>query len=173
MKYKKSKLLVLAMAITLAIILVTPAQAKMPLVGTMDLTFNLAWLDVGPSETVPEWEGTITIDGDEYFMEFFNIGTGKQGDQIPGKTLHFGEIWKIWDDEEHSNLLLMGTDEGVVSLANSEYRMNGVVEEANGDFKIWQNRNVHMSGDITWQVVVTPEGPVVAPETAPGVFRIN
>ena len=168
MKFKKPMPLVLAMAITLAIILVAPAQAKKPLVGTMDLTFNLAWS--GPSETVPEWEGTITIGDDVYFMKFFNIGTGKQGDQDPGMTLHFGEIWKIWDGD---TLILQGTDEGVVSLANNKYRMNGVVTEACGDFAIWEGRNVHMSGYITWQNLGTEENPIMAPEYAPGVFRIN
>jgi hypothetical protein len=162
MKYKKSMPLVLAMAITLAIILVAPAQAKKPLIGIMDLEFNLAWS--GPSTTIPEWEGTITFDGIVFYdMKFFNIGTGKEGDQDPGKTLHFGEIWKIWDD---GALILQGTDEGVVSLVNSKYRMNGVVEDASGPFAGWEGRNVHMSGIIEWY-------PFGAPHFAPGVFRIN
>jgi hypothetical protein len=164
MKGKTSKLLMLTLTLTLALILVTPVLAMEPLRGTMDLTFNLAWS--GPSETIHEWNGSITIGDDVYFMEFFNIGTGKQGDQDPGMTLHFGEIWKIWEDEERDNLLLNGTDEGVVSLANSEYRMNGVVTVAYGDFVIWEGRNVHMSGIIEWY-------PFGAPHFAPGIFRIN
>jgi hypothetical protein len=169
MNRRESKLLMLAMVTTLALILVAPAQAKKPLVGTMDLTFNLAW--PGPSETIPEWEGTITFDGIVFYdMKFFNIGTGKQGDQDPGNTLHFGEIWKIWDE---GTLILQGTDDGVVSLSNSKYRMNGVVTEAYGEFTIWEGRNVHMNGDIIWQNLGTEEEPIMAPETAPGVFRMN
>ena len=171
MKYRKSMPLMLAMAITLTIILVAPAQAKKPLVGMMDLEFNLAWS--GPSEEVHEWSGTITINGFDYYMEFFNIGTGKEGDQDPGKTLHFGEIWKIWENEDRDNLLLKGTDEGVVSLANNGYRMNGVVTEAYESFAIWDGRNVHMSGYITWQNLGTEEDPIMAPQYAPGEFRIN
>ena len=168
MKRKSSKLLVLAMATILAIILVVPVQAKTPLVGIMDLEFNLAWS--GPSTTIPEWEGTITIDDTEYDMLFFNIGTGKQGNQAPGKTLHFGEIWEIWDD---TTIIMKGTDEGVVSLQNSKYRMNGVVEEASGSFTDYECRNVHMSGIIEWQNLGTEEDPIMAPQYAPGVFRVN
>ena len=163
MKYKKNIPLVLTATITLALILIAPAQAKKPLIGMMDLTFNLEWS--GPSETVPEWVGTITIDGAEYDMKAYNLHSS-----FLGETLHFGEIWKIWDGD---SLILQGTDEGVVSLANNKYRINGVVTEAYGDFAIWEGRNVHMSGYITWQNLGTEENPIMVPETAPGEFRIN
>ena len=51
--------------------------------------------------------------------------------------------------------------------------MNGEVDVANGPFVEWMGRKVHMSGEITWQVLETPDGPVVAPATAPGILRIN
>jgi hypothetical protein len=51
--------------------------------------------------------------------------------------------------------------------------MNGEIDVANAPFAEWLGRNVHMSGVITWQVLDTPDGPIVAPETAPGTFRIN
>lgn len=160
MKRTGSKLLMLAIAATLAVILVAPALAKKPLRGTMELEFNPDWS--GPSEDVPEWTGSITIDDAVYDMEFYNLGTGKQGNQAPGNTIHFGEIWVILNGD---TLLMKGTDEGVVSLANSKYRMNGEVTEAYSDFAIWDGNKVHMSGYITWD-----DG---APATAPGTLRIN
>ena len=160
MKYRESKLIMLVMITTLALILITPVQAVRPRVGTMELTFNLAWS--GPSETIPEWEGTITIENSVYNMKFYNLASRQTGN-----TLHFKEIWKIYDGE---TLVLLGTDEGVVSLSNSKYRMNGEVTEAYGDFSILRYCNVHMSGDITWQNLGTSEDPIMAPETAPGIF---
>jgi hypothetical protein len=38
---------------------------------------------------------------------------------------------------------------------------------------MWLGRKVHMSGIITWQNLGTPEVPIIAPATAPGILRIN
>jgi len=49
-------------------------RAQQPLYGEMDLEFNLGWL--GPSLTIPEWTGTVTIDGIPYGMAFFSTDSG-------------------------------------------------------------------------------------------------
>jgi hypothetical protein len=171
--------ILLALTITLGV--AAPAIAKTPLVGTMDLQFNLAW--PGPSEEVPDWVGTVTIDGVEYGMAFFNTGTGKPFESQPsGGVVFFEETWVIYQDLhfafeevdagfvltefEPGDVLLSGYDRGVVTLANGSYRMNGFVEEANGPYESWLGRQVHMSGTV----IFSAQG---APNFAPGVFRLD
>jgi hypothetical protein len=190
-------------AIALAFVAVAVVQAKKPLYGTMDLEFNLG--HPGAQAEIPDWVGTVTINGKEYGMLFWAIGNGKSfiGDP-PGLKVHFfEEIWAIYDLSSYGDppggfgfrdlipsddpsdwsywlpcnsppeLVLFGGDQGITNLQNSKYHMNGNVEGAFGDFEDWQGRNVHMSGDIVWQTLETPEGPVIAPYQAPGTFRIN
>ncbi len=162
---------VLLMAVAL------PADARQPLRGDMDLQFNLGW--PGPSETVPDWVGTITIDGDEYGMAFFNTGTGKPFDEQPADNVFFEETWAIYDTLEFSfdgdgiletfmpgDVVLSGYDRGITTVANSKYHMNGDVRVAEGPFTDWLGRSVHMSGIIEWY-------DFGAPQYAPGTFRIN
>jgi len=112
-----------------------------PLVGTMDLTYNLLW--EGPGLIVPTWEGTITIDGYEYDMYFYATTWGKD----VGKVHFFEEVWLIKDDD---NVLLTGTDTGVLHFANSKGRMNGVVTDANEEYAHLIGHNVTMSGTVNW-----------------------
>ncbi|MFX1301208.1 MAG: hypothetical protein ACFFAL_05630 [Promethearchaeota archaeon] len=173
--------ILLVFAFSIALVAAAPVQAKKPLIGDMNLEFNLGW--AGPSDVIPEWVGTITINEVDYGMVFFNLGTGKPfASAGEGNVLFYGEIWAIYewvtfDFEsqvlETGELILMGTDEGVLSFANSKYRMNGVVTEVGVGWEIYNGRNVHMSGYIEWQTLQTPDGPVVAPYKAPGIFRIN
>ncbi|UCB60625.1 MAG: hypothetical protein JSW72_00745 [Candidatus Bathyarchaeota archaeon] len=158
MREIKRLIVLLALALTLLFAAV-PVQAKEPLKGSMELYFMVGGPDIGYGP--PIWSGTISgdINGEMYF---YNVGTGKQGNQAPGKTIHFGEVWYIITVDG----VLLGTDEGVVSLDGSEYRMNGVVTQATGDWVYLEGRNVHMSGYITWAAPGVPE-------TAPGTFRIN
>ena len=185
-------IVLLALAFTLALVPAIPAQAKKPLIGTMDLEFNLLW--PGPQADIPDWAGNITFNGDEYRMLFFAIGSGKAFVDDPGKVHFFEEIWAIYDTDDFTSLLpsddpgdwaywlpsnapaelvLWGYDAGVVAWQNNKYRMNGNVEEASGAFEVWEGRNVHMSGEIEWQEIETQEGPTLAPHHAPGTFRIN
>jgi hypothetical protein len=152
-------------------------NAKNPLYGTMDLQFNLAW--PGYSTEIPDWVGTITIDGVEYGMAFFCIGSGKPFDPGPANVIFFGEIYVIYYDLdftfnedgtlgvfEPGAIALWGYDNGLTNLKNNKYHMNGNVEDANGIFSQWIGRQVHMSGVIVWY-------PFAAPQYAPGTFRIN
>ena len=100
-------------------------------------------------------------------MIFTNVGTGKRGEQEPGMTMPFAEVWLISSDKKGKKMLLTGTDEGVVS-PNSEYRMNGVVTGAAPQWSHLIGRTIHASGYITWD----PDIPGL-PLTAPGTFRIN
>ena len=150
----KTKLVLLTSVLLLMSFVIPSVLALKPLRGTMAL-------DRQP--TNPVWVGTITIDNIEYKMCFTNIGTGKPYLSNPGKDLHFGEIWLITDFED--NLVLTGTDSGVVATANWKYRMNGVVTATNAAFEAYLGRQVHMDG-----IVLFVDGVI---STAPGEFRID
>jgi hypothetical protein len=177
----------------LAFVSITPALAKKPLIGYMNLEFNLAWLPAlggpGYQKVVPDWVGEITIGEKTYGMLFFAFETGKPFDDPTGNSnrLFFGEIWAIydvskdefpdipnnnfddWDDwnpETCEDCVMYGYDAGLTNLANSKYHMGGYVIYANGDFAGWEGRRVHMSGLIEWY----PNG---APYKAPGILRLN
>lgn len=181
---RRKLLLSSLLVLTLTLGVVAPATAKKPLVGTMELQFNLDW--PGPSEEIPDWVGTVTIDGTEYGMAFFNTGTGKPFDSQPnGGVIFFEETWVIYEQLDFTferiddqiegfrltefnpgDVLLSGYDRGVVSLANGGYRMNGFVEVAEDPYESWLDRQVHMSGVVEFSA----EG---APLYAPGTFRLN
>lgn len=153
-------------------------SAKNPLIGTLDLQFNLAW--PGPQDEIPDWIGTITIDDVEYGMAFFAIGSGKPFATDPSTSVHFfEEIYVIYFELdftfnedgvlvyfEEGDIALWGYDVGITNMINSKYHMTGNVEEAYGIFEPWIGRNVFMSGIIEWY-------PFGAPQYAPGTFRIN
>jgi hypothetical protein len=172
-----------ALALLLALFLVgslgsaATATPRYRVTGAMDLQYNLCW--PGPQDVQPDWVGTITIEDVAYPMAFFNIGTGKPFAESPGKVVHFEEIWTVYTSLDYAfdedgclaefvpgSVLLSGGDEGVVTLANSTYRMNGSVEVANAPFTDLLGRNVHMSGVIEWY-------PFGAPQYAPGVWRTS
>ena len=157
---------------------IAAVDAKKPLYGDMKLQFHKGW--PGPQPDIPDWIGTITIDGVEYGMAFFAIGSGKPFDADPSLSVHFfEEIYVIYSelyftfdeagylvDFEPGAIALWGYDVGITNMINSKYHMTGNVEEAFGDFSQWIGRNVFMSGVIEWY----PDG---WPQYAPGTFRIN
>jgi hypothetical protein len=183
-KVKASSLLLLVF--TLALLPAGFTQAKKRLIGAMDLEFNLAWL--GPTDNVPDWVGNITINGEQYGMLFFAIGSGKPFTaDPPGGSVHFfEEIWAIydmdgktfpdlptlegWEDwlpkKNPAELILQGHDVGITNKINTNYHMNGNVEYAAAGWEMYLGRNVYMSGEIIWD-------PAGFPLSAPGTFRIN
>jgi len=90
---------------------------------------------------------------------------------IPSEDPADWEYWLPSNDSEE--LVLWGYDYGQTNIQTSKYHMNGYVEEASDPFTGWEGRSVHMNGVIEWQNVGTPEEPIMAPQYAPGVFRIN
>jgi len=184
-KKMRKKLSVALLTISIILIMsMKPINAGAPITGIMELEYNLAW--PGPQAEIPDWIGTITIDGKTYGMAFFAIGSGKPWDEkSTGSAFFFGEIWEIYESIDFKfkdgvlkkfrpgDIVLKGTDEGLTNLKNSNYGMNGIVEKTNQDFANWLGHNVHMSGVIEWQIVQTPEGPEVAPFKAPGTFHLT
>ena len=148
MRCEKSKLLMLALALTSVLMTAVIVNAK-PLYGVMALDFT--------GLTNPVWSGTISgdINGKMYFIN--------TGGRDVGQAHFFEETWLITD--ENDDMLLTGTDTAVVSWRNAKYRMNGVVLDAAPKYTHLIGHNVHMSGIITF------DGET--PDTAPGVFRVN
>ncbi len=176
----RKKLITVILVISFLTLVQTTAavNAKNPLIGTLELQFNLAW--PGPQDEIPDWIGTITIDDVEYGMAFFAIGSGKPFVTDPSTSVHFfEEIYVIYfelyftfnedgtlGDFDPGAIALWGYDVGITNMINSKYHMTGNVEEADGIFEPWIGRNVYMSGIIEWY-------PFGAPQYAPGTFRIN
>jgi hypothetical protein len=143
---------------------VTESLGKKPaahLSGMMDLDF------MGPMGPYV-WVGTVDLEGYGQFGMRFIHTSGPARDYSMARP--FEEIFEIYDPGNPTIVCLAGTDAGVTTLANSKFRMNGVVEVATGPFEMWLGRNVHMSGIISWQTLL--DGAVI-PETAVGPFRVN
>jgi hypothetical protein len=164
----------LALGLTL---LAVPATAQDKLAGTMDLSWNGCW--TGPNEAIPDWTGTIDIDGDVYDMLFWNVGTGWPPGQTPeAPYAAFNEIWAIYDglelafDDEcavetfEGDLVLWGHDAGLLDTETAGYEMTGTVTQAFGDFADLTDGSVTMGGTV----VFDEEG---NPLTAPGEFAIS
>jgi hypothetical protein len=145
---------------------VTNTLAKKPvpnLTGEVDTDFVP---DGNPVGTDYYWNGIITIDGEPYGMRFLSL-TPPRG---YSGAFPFKERFEIYENgflgvPEH--LLLEGPNHGVVSFANDRFRANGKIEVANAPFEMWDGRNVHISGIVTWAIED------ILPAGATGTFRIN
>ena len=151
----------LTLALVSVLMTIIVAQAK-PLYGEMELYIP----PIGNPPAAPEgswltWGGTIS--GDINGNMFFYKTDGRWPSEM---NSHFWEIWIITDIQ--GNMLLMGTDKGVVSWANLKYRMNGVVTNAAPQYTSLIGHRVHMYGDI-----IEGDEDLDIPWEAPGVFRVN
>ncbi len=160
----KKRVAVLLGAVSLLMLVsVTPSVAKAPLEGMIHAQFNLAW--PGPDQTdIPDWIGTIAIDGQEYGIAFFRVGNGKPFEEDPSaQVVFFEEVWRIYDSLtyefdaggglvlfEPGEVVLSGTNSGVVTVANSKFHWTGSVVEAAEPYAEWLGRRAYGSGDITW-----------------------
>ena len=133
-------------------------MAKKPaakLIGPMDLTFDL-------TRAPYYWDGTVDFgDYGVYGIRFESLG----GRDV-GQAHHFIENFEIYDLITDA-VCLGGPDAGVTTLANSKFRMNGVVEVVNTPFEEWLGRSVHISGLIIWGATGPP------PVAGVGTVRIN
>jgi hypothetical protein len=133
---------------------VTNSLAKPHLTGTIVLTFT---------NTYPYfWNGTVTFGSETYDLRFKSLAV--EPPPLPPQAYVFDERFEIYDN---GTLVLEGPNHGVVPCGNDKFTANGKVEQANAPFEMWDGRNVHISGIITW---VTP---CVEPAGATGTFRIN
>ena len=144
--------------------------------GKMDLKWNACY-GGPPSEEVPDWIGTVELDGAVHDILYFNVATGRPPTLPPQEPpmLSAHEIWAIYDglellfDDEcaietfEGDLVLWGHDYGVATLP--DFVLNGTVIEASADFTELAGHDVTISGVVD----LTEEG---APSAAPGEFVI-
>jgi hypothetical protein len=140
-------------------------------------------LAVGPQEEIPDWVGTVTLDGETYGIAFFNTGTGKPFAEKPGRNLFFEETWTVYEELdfafedgflvtfEPGDVLMSGYDSGVSVSANSTFRMSGDIRVANGEFAAWLGRGAHMMGAM--ELYPPDHDHAGLPHRASGPFRAN
>lgn len=109
------------------------------------------------------WEGTISgdIEGVIKWWSMLNEML------FTGQASHYEQRFKIWNANEE--LLLVGDDAGTTTARhekNSNWRANGTIILAYGDFADYFGRQAHSAGHFTW---VAPEFPY----EGTGTFRVN
>jgi hypothetical protein len=167
----------LSLVLTAVLALAPAAMAEDKAEGAFDLAWNECW--PGPNDEVPDWVGTIDMDGDVHDMVFFLLGDGRPPNHDLAEPLGaFIEIWAIYDgleityDEECAretyagDLVMWGHDAGVTDWGAMEFAMTGTVVEGFGDYADLAGTDVAMSGTAT----VDDDG---NPLTAPGVLEIG
>lgn len=105
---------------------------------------------------VPEPGGMWTVNGVEYYGPGANLGTGKPFEEvIRGKAWFFEEELKLYNPA--GELVLILHYNGVMRQLSKlvwVWTINGVVEEAYGEFAMWVGRKVHGDGIVEF----TPDG---------------
>lgn len=165
--------------VLMAVLAVAPATvAQDKVTGEFDLSWNGCWQ--GPGDELPDWIGTVDIDGSVHDMVFFNLGDGRPplSQDPPEGSGAFIEIWAVYDgleisyDEEcatetyEGDLVMWGHDAGLSDYVAQEYAMTGTIVEAFGDYADLAGSTVAMNGTFT----VDEDG---NPLTAPGVLEIG
>lgn len=152
------KLLLSLSLVLMAVLAVAPAtMAQDKVTGDVSLTWNDCWAQ--PGDEVPDWIGTIELDGNAYDMVFFNLGDGRPPNADLAEPLGaFIEIWAVYDGLEiafdeacavesyQGDLVMWGHDAGVSDHGASEYAMTGSVVEAIGDYADLAGQPLFMSG---------------------------
>lgn len=170
----------LSLVLLAASALAPAAVAQGRVTGSMDLKWNTCY-GAPPSEEIPDWIGTVDIDGAVYDMLFFNVGTGHPPtDRVAAPELTVHELWAIYDglelvfDEEcavetfKGDVVMWGNDYGGANFAVSpDYHMAGTVLKAFGDFADLVGRPIEVSG------VVEFDAESGAPTGAPGEIVIG
>ena len=109
------------------------------------------------------WEGTTSGDIEGVIQWWMVVPMS-----TTGQASHFESRFEIWNAAE-TELLLAGDEAGTTTARhgkNSNWRTNGTVTEAYGEFVDWLGRNNHAEGHFTWAAPGLPDHGV-------GTFRIN
>ena len=166
-----------ALALMASLAIAPAAAGADKVTGEVELAWNECF--TGPGDEVPDWVGTVDIDGDVHDMVFFNLGDGRPPNHDPEEgTGAFIEIWAIYDGLElaydaecapeafEGDLVMWGHDAGLSDRDAQAYSMTGTVVEAFGDYADLAGQPIYMSGTFT----LTEDG---GPETAPGVIEFG
>lgn len=168
-QWSKLRSLLVLFLLVAAFVPASTVEAQGPLRGTTDYAFVGLLGQVDAEGRLLAWEGEITGDITGTIQWWAVDGTPDTG-----QVHHFIEHWVILGAD--GSELLSGEDYGTTTirhLKNTIWRTNGTVTDANDDYQHLIGRNVHAGGEITWQWIDTPDGPVPVPEAGTGTFRIN
>ena len=164
--------------VLMAVLAVAPAAtAQEKVEGEFDLAWNECW--PGYNDEVPDWVGTVDLDGDVHDMVFFLLGNGRPpGQELGDDRGAFIEIWAIYDGLEitygeecapeslEGELVMWGHDAGVSDFGAKEFAMTGKVVESSGDYSDLAGADVVMNGTFT----MDEDGNLL---TAPGTIEIG
>ena len=154
------------LALVLVLMPVSQANAKGPLRGEHSYVFVNDFDPV--RELVLVWEGDISGDIDGC-IQWWSAAPP----DVTGQASHYDERWEIWNSCENKETLLLGGSESGSTTTrhfkNSNWRTNGVVEDAADDYAEWIGRRSHMSGNFEWVIL---DG-VPFPSHGDGIFRVN
>jgi len=161
---RKKWAVLVVLAVGLSIVTAVPAVANRPLVGSMDLDFNLGFGDAAAPCPDVTWAGNIDFDGDVHGMAF--VPTAPP--EIVGRAFHFEESWMVYaqpfaftggvlsECDDGNPVVLSGYDAGVESMASLIAVANGAVEwvDPDGPFdEALADRHVHWSGLVEANLV--------------------
>ena len=110
------------------------------------------------------WEGPISGDINGVIKWWMDGSTMV----YTGQASHYVDRFEIWNTD--TTVLLLAGDEAGSTTArhekNSNWRTNGIVTEAYGEFEDWIGRHNHAEGHFTWAAPGLPE-------QGYGTFKIN
>ena len=118
-----------------------------------DFVGDLGILD--PQGRLLAWEGTVSGDINGVIKWWMDPTTMT----YTGQASHYEDRFEIWDATE-TTLLLAGDEAGSTTARhgkNSNWRTNGIVTEAYGEFENWLGRNNHAEGHFTWAAPGLPD----------------
>ena len=142
------KLIFLPSTLALILALVPAGMAKKP---APSLTVTTKYDFVGHLGEVVDgrllaWVGTISGDIEGVIKWWMVLPTS-----LTGQANHYEDRFEIFDST--GALILAGDEAGTTTARhgkNSNWRTNGTVTEAYGEFEVWLGRKEHAEGHFTW-----------------------
>jgi hypothetical protein len=140
----------------------TASLAKKPASCTTEYDFVGHLGEFDAEGRLLAWKGTISGDIEGVIKWWMGPMSAT------GQASHYEDRFEIWNAAE-TELLLAGDEAGTTTVRhgkNSNWRTNGTVTEAYGDFEDWLGRKNHAEGNFTWAAPGLPDH-------GWGTFRIN
>lgn len=176
---RRKLLLLLAIVVALVAALATPATAKAPLRATTshDFMANYGFVRVTPDNLqILGWQGPISGDINGCIEWWFDLEPGMI---ITGQASHYDLTVEVHEGAcpengkapATSQVILAADGSGTTTdrhMKNSNWRSNGIVTVAEGEYASWLGRHVHESGHFEWDDADPPN-----PLQGTSDFRIN
>jgi len=147
---KKATIVFLVLVLAMVLMAAGAAEAG----GTLDGSTEYHFMGELYEGKVLIWQGTIEGDIEGIIRWYL------ESEMIPtGQASHYDVTWDI-RDKDSGNMIMAGEDSGSTTARlgkNSNWRTNGIVTFANGDYSEWQGHHVHMGGNFTWAAPGVPD----------------